>query len=292
MPSVRGAKRAAAAAAIPFEQDQDAPARPLRDHSFVAVDYPLDDRKARDALEHKRDALLKSAATLTLVPDSVKKAPAEVAFAITVANTGTGHYMPGGFAFVRQMWLEVTLTDSAGSVVASSGHLANVGDDLCDSSIVDDPENPMRPLLVGCTTADAQLVNFQQMLMTKIEVARDEGGAIRTGLRGERLLTRATGAKEAVLQELDGGPVPRVRKATGKPTVPLSPGESATFPYRIAVPQGREPTRLEVRLLFRVASPYFLRALGREQPPNEQPKLESLVGELVVTEMGKVAQSL
>jgi hypothetical protein len=47
-----------------------------------------------------------------------------------------------------------------------------------------------------------------------------------------------------------------------------------------------------VRLLFRVASPYFLRALGREQPPNETPRLEALIPELVVTEMGKVSVEL
>ena len=49
-----------------------------------------------------------------------------------------------------------------------------------------------------------------------------------------------------------------------------------------------KPARLQVRLLFRVASPYFLRALGREQPPGEKPRLEALIPELVVTEMGKV----
>ena len=292
MPSVRGAKRAAAAASIPFEQDQDAPARRLRDHSFVAVDYPLDDRAAREAVAPKREALLASAATLTLPPESVKKSGAEVAFAATVANTGTGHYLPGGFAFVRQMWLEVTIADAAGTALATSGHLAKTDDDLCDASIMDDAENPMRPLLTGCTAVDTELVNFQQMLLDKVEVARDDQGEIRTGLRGERLLARPAGAREAVIQELTGGPVPRTRKATGKPTVPLAPGESATFPYRFAVPEGSTPARLTVRLLFRVASPYFLRALGRDQPPSEAPRLESLVNELVVTEMAKVTASL
>jgi len=292
MPRVRGAQRAASGADIPFEQDQAAPARSLRDHAFVGVDYPLDDRAARDAVAAKREALLASAGTLTVPAGSVKRLANEVAFAATVANTGTGHYLPGGFAFVRQMWLEVTLSDAAGKVLASSGRLAKGDDDLCDASILDDAESPMRPLVTGCAAVDAQLVNFQQMLLDKIEVARDEQGAIRTGLRGERLLARPPGAKEAVIQELAGGPVPRVRKATGKPTVPLAPGESATFPYRLAVPDGSVPARLTVRLLFRVASPYFLRALGRDQPPNETPRLESLVNELVVTEMAKVSAEL
>jgi hypothetical protein len=290
--SVRRAKRAASGASIPFEQDQAAPARSLRDHAFVGVDYPLDDRAARDAIAEKRAALLASAGTLSVPPASVKKSANEVAFDATVANTGTGHYLPGGFAFVRQMWLEVTITDAAGKVLATSGHLSKAFDDLCDASIMDDPESPMRPLLTGCTAVDAELVNFQQMLVDRVEVARDEKGEIRTGLRGERLLARPVGAKEAVLQELAGGPVPRPRKATGKPTVPLAPGESATFPYRIALPAGSTPAHLTVRMLFRVASPYFLRALGRDQPPNETPRLESLVNELVVTEMAKVSAEL
>jgi len=292
MPRVRGGKRAAPGAAIPFEQDQDAPPRILRDHSFVAVDYPLDDPAARKALDRHRTALLASAATLSVPNESVKKTPNDVSFAVSVANSGTGHYLPGGFAFVRQMWLEVTLTDAAGAVLASSGKLQKLEDDLCDASIVDDPENPMRPLLVGCASADASLVNFQQMLVDKIEVARDASGAILTGLRGERLLARSAGSREAVIQELNGGPVPRTRKATGKPVPPLPPGETATFPYRLAVPAGGTPAHLEVRLLFRVASPYFLRALGREQPPGEKPRLETLIGELVVTEMGKIALDL
>jgi hypothetical protein len=292
MPTVRRAQRAASAATIPFEQDQEAPARSLRDHSFVGVDYPLDDRASRDAIAAKRGALLASAGTLSVPPDSVKASTGEVTFAATVANTGTGHYLPGGFAFVRQMWLEVTITDAAGKVLASSGHLRKADDDLCDASIMDDAESPMRPLLSGCTAVDAELVNFQQMLLDKVEVARDEKGEVRTGVRGERLLARPAGAKEAVIQELSGGPVPRARKATGKPTVPLAPGESATFPYRFALPAGSAPAHVAVRMLFRVASPYFLRALGRDQPPNETPRLESLVNELVVTEMAKVSADL
>ncbi len=46
------------------------------------------------------------------------------------------------------------------------------------------------------------------------------------------------------------------------------------------------------RLLFRVASPYFLRALGKDQPPAERPRVEPLVSELEITEMAKVTLDL
>jgi hypothetical protein len=289
MPLVRKAQRAASGAAIPFEQDREAPARSLRDHAFVGVDYPLDDPAARDALARRREALLASAGTLGVVRDDSAKAPDAIGFVATLANTGTGHDLPGGFAFVRQMWLEARVVDAAGRLLASSGVLEHPTDDLCDSTIVDDPESPMRPLLGGCRTADTELVNFQQMLVDRVEVARDAQGNIRLGSRGERLLARAAGSKEAVIQTLDGGPVPRTRKSTGKAVPPLAPGESASFVYRLPIPAGGVPKRVEVRLLFRVASPYFLRALARDQPPAEKPRLDELVSALVVTEMAKAA---
>ena len=292
MPAVRGAKRAAPGASIPFEQDQEAPARVLRDHSFVGVDYPLDDPDAQRAVSHRREALLAGAGTLTIPPASVVRTPEAFAFTATLVNSGTGHNLPGGFAFVRQMWLEVTLADAAGKVLAGSGILERPTDDLCDASVVEDAESAMRPLLTGCQSADASLVNFQQMLVDKVEVLRDATGATLLGSRGERLLARAAGAKEAVIQYLDSGPVPRTRRSTGKPVAPLAPGESASFPYRFALPSGAVPKRLTLRLLFRVASPYFLRALGRDQPPGEKPRLEELVSALVVTEMGKVTLDL
>jgi hypothetical protein len=292
MPIVRGGKRAADGASVPFDQDREAPPRTLRDHAFVAVDYPLDDRKARDRTRKKREALLRGAGSFALPADSVKRSADALSFNLTLTNTGTGHNLPGGFAFVRQMWIEVTLVDAAGQLIDASGKLENPTDDLCDSSIVDNPENPMRPFLSGCKTSDKRLVNFQQMLVDKIEVSRDEGGAVRLGARGENLLQAAEGAKECVIQYLTAGPVPRKRPATGKLTPPLAPGETGTYPYSFPLGPTANPKRLTARLLFRVASPYFLRALGKDQPPAEKPRVDVLVTELEVTEMATVTLDL
>lgn len=284
--------RSASSAVIPLEQDKEAPVRSLRDHAFVGVDYPLDRLDVRDATRKKRDALLASAATLALAPGSVVKKPGALAFTVTVTNSGTGHDLPGGFAFVRQMWLEAVVRGENGAVLASSGVVGSAADDLCDASVVDDPESPVRPFVVGCTRSDPNLVSFQQMLVDEIQVQRDAAGAARTGIRGENLLERAPGAKETVLQELTGGPVARVRPSTGKPTPPLSPGETGTYPYALAVPPGSAPKRLEVRLLFRVAAPYFLRALGQGQAPAEKVRLVTLPAALEVTEMARLDQPL
>jgi hypothetical protein len=292
MPVVVKAGRSASSAVIPLEQDKEAPPRSLRDHAFVGVDYPLDHPGVRDATKSKRDALLASAATLAVVPGSLAKKPGTLSFTVSVTNSGTGHNLPGGFAFVRQMWLETVVFAENGSVLSSSGVVANPADDLCDASVLDDPESPVRPFASGCATSDPSLVSFQQMLVDKIQIVRDASGAAKAGIRGENLLERAPGAKEAVIQELTGGPVPRVRPSTGKPTTPLTPGETGTYPYVLAVPAGAAPRRLEVRLLFRVAAPYFLRALGQGQAPGERVRLATLPGALEVTEMAKVTLSL
>jgi len=184
------------------------------------------------------------------------------------------------------------VTNGSRRVLAQSGVLENAANDLCDASILDDRENPMRPLLVGCRRSDPALVNFQQQLVDRIEIARDASGNAKLGVRGENLLEAARGAKEVVLQFLDSGPVPRVRPATKKPTVPLVPDESASFPYTFTFAPDETPARLTVRLLMRVAPPYFLRALGSGQPPNEKPRVETLVSALEAMEMNKVEVDL
>lgn len=289
---VKGKGRAADGADVPFEQDQDAPERTLHDHSFVAVDYPLDVPKAREATRARREALLRRAATVSVPKEKVAQKPGSVAFSVDITNSGTGHNLPGGFAFVRQMWFEVVLTDAAGRTLAQSGVLKNVADDLCDASVVDDRENPMRPFVVGCRRSDPSLVSFQQQLVDRIQIVRDESGNPKLGVRGENLLEAAPGAKEVVLQFLDSGPVPRTRPSTKKPTVPLVPAESASFPYTFTFSAEETPARLTVRLLMRVAPPYFLRALASGQPPNEKPRVDAFVGELEAMEMAKVVVDL
>lgn len=44
---------------------------------------------------------------------------------VDVHNVGAGHKIPTGTPYIRIMWLEVTVTDEAGKVVYSSGHVDN-----------------------------------------------------------------------------------------------------------------------------------------------------------------------
>lgn len=254
--------RAAEHAAIPFEQDGQAPPRRVHDHSFVGADYPLDDNAAKLALRPAREALLRGAAALTLVPDSLKSSANSLGFAVQVSNVGTGHNLPGGFAFVRQMWLEVSLLDAAGAVLDGSGRVANVADDLCDASILDDPQNPMRPSLEGCSKSDPLLVNFQQMLVDTAQPKSGPSGTPLLDTRGEALLEGAPGARETAIQTLTAGATPRIRPFDKKPTTPLAAGEAHVFPYLFQRSAGNAVAKLRVRLMFRASPPYFLRALG------------------------------
>jgi len=270
--------RAAEYAAIPFEQDGQAPPRQVHDHSFVGADYPLDDVASQQALKPAREALLRSAASLTLVPDSLKLSANSLSFAVQVANVGAGHNLPGGFAFVRQMWLEVSLLDAAGGVIDSSGRVAHGSDDLCDSSVVDDAQNPVRAFAKGCQKGDPLLVNFQQMLVDNAQIKRGPSGAPLVDNRGEALLERAPGALETVIQTLNAGPTPRVRPFDKKPTTTLVAGEAHAFPYAFALNSNSPVKSLRVRLMFRASPPYFLRALG----------VTNLADNLELTEMARL----
>jgi hypothetical protein len=291
MPVVQGT-RAAESALIPLEQDGDAPPRRLRSHRFIAVDYPIDNPTVRDESRPAREALLRSAGSLSLVEGSVSVSDTRVGFDVSLQNTGTGHNLPGGFAFVRQMWLEVTLLNAQGQALAASGQVLRPTDDLCDGSILDDPNSSMKELLVGCAGTDRKLVNFQQMLMDKVELLRDSNGVVELDLRREPKLRAAPGAKEAVVQFLTGGPVPRVRPSTGKPNPPLIVGEQRSFPYSFDIPAASSPARVRVRLLFRAVPPYFLRALAKTQTPSDGPSLNGLIGNLEINEMARVEATI
>ncbi len=291
MPLVKGS-RAAESALIPLEQDGDAPARKLRSHRFIAVDYPLDEPAVRDESRPVRESLLQRAGTLSIVDTSLNVTDTRVTFDVSVQNTGTGHNLPGGFAFVRQMWIEVGLFNRQGQVVTSSGWLRQPTNDLCDGTILDDPNNGMKEFVVGCTSTDRQLVSFQQMLMDKIELFRDANGIVQLDLRNEPKLRAAPGSKEAIVQFLTGGPVPRVRPSTGKPTPPLIVGEQRAFPYSFELPSGSGVEKLRVRLLFRAVPPYFLRALGKTQTPADGQNLNGVVGNLEINEMARVEAAL
>jgi MFS family permease len=247
-----------------FERDADPPRRDVHDHAFVGVDYPLDGIDKSDPQRPAREALLQRAARLEarLVPGGTLE--------VAITNSGSGHNMPTGLAFARQLWLEVKAFDDKGTLVFSSGVLAKPSDDLCDDDTLREAE--MKPFVVGCAAADPQLVNFQQKLLDDIDTERDRDGQLR--------VVAGRNAKESVLQRLRGGVVARRRPIDGQLQDPIAPETIRSYTYSLP-PETRAVT---VRLLFRIFPPYFLRALASGAKKGE-PDLAALAQNLLVSEM-------
>jgi hypothetical protein len=281
MPVVPDTVRVAERASLVTEQDRRAPAREVHDHGFVGVDYPLDEVSVNDPQRPRRELLLRSAARLELDPPPAIR-NGELVIGVAITNAGVGHDLPSGFAFARQMWLEVQVAGD-GRALLASGVLAKSSDDLCDAGTLDDPDSTARRFVVGCTASDKLLVNFQQKLLDRVTVDRDPSGAPRLDARGETRAVAAPGAKEAWLQHLTAGAVPRVRPVDGAVLSPMAPDETRRFVYRVPLGGARHVTA-SVRLLFRSLAPYMLRALGAGQAP-EEVQLAPLCENLQVTEM-------
>jgi hypothetical protein len=283
MPTLAGVTRVAERASLVSEQDHEAPRREAHDHSFTGVDYPLDEVARKDPNRAAREALLRSAARLDVDPAAMVVKAGQLSLAVAITNVGVGHNLPSGFAFARQMWLEVRVVGDSNRLIFASGVLARSSDDLCDAGTVDDPGNPVKPFVVGCRASDPQLVSFQQKLVDRIDVERDSAGVPKVKANGDLVPIAAKGASETWLQHLTAGAISRVRPSDGAVLAPITPNETRTHRYAIDVRNQARAT-VTVRLLFRSIPPSMLRALGSGQAAGEIP-LAPLVDNLQIVEM-------
>jgi Cytochrome c554 and c-prime len=289
MPVVPGLKQAADGASAPFTVDYPPPDRQVHDHGFVGVDYPLDTVAKRDPQKPKRAALLASAATFTVDTVKVDAQNLNVKFAI---QNQTGHNLPTGFAFARQMWIELVVKDGA-STIFTSGLLAKGDDDLCDNGTFGEASNPLRSSVIGCTQVDQQLVNIQLKLVDKIAALADAAGQPAKDEGGDNILIQSSGGSETYIQFFTGGGVARQRPSDKTNMGPLRPLQRKTYGYVVPLPKQVRNGTFTARLLFRNLPPYWIRAMGREQKPGttDGPQLGPLVPNLQTVEMAKVAGS-
>lgn len=105
---------------------------PIRDgihrHTFVGVDIPLVDFPGSDEMVAAVDQLLKNAITMTVTAPTHIPENQEFVVKIDINNDRTGHRVPSGTIFERQMWLEVVVEDATGQVVFMSGGLDDNSD--------------------------------------------------------------------------------------------------------------------------------------------------------------------
>jgi hypothetical protein len=266
-----------------------APPRQLHDHTFIGVDTDLADPTTQAPTLQARTALLQSAVTFFIDPTSINTDGDNggLTFNLVAANTGAGHNVPSGFAFARQMWIQLEVSNLVGIPVFVSGELANTHtDDLCDPDSLNEFGNPM-PLFFQnstdplCLVQDFELTTFQQKLVNLAVAALDA-----TDPFDPAGLTKAVQVgNETWLQFLLGGVVARTRDdfngqvvATLKPAVGVAGLAAFTQTFQYSVSQdlldqlnGGSASGLSIQasLMFRPLPPYFVRALGSQQPATE-----------------------
>ncbi len=290
MPVVPGLKNVAEGAVAPFTVDYPPPARKLHDHSFVGVDYPLDTVVKRDPQKAKRAALLQGAAAFAV--DTAQADAQNLTLRLSLENR-TGHNLPTGFAFARQMWIELVVKDGSNAALFSSGVLTKNDDDLCDGATFGDAANPLRTLVQNCREVDTQLVNIQLKLVDKIAVAANSAGQLLKDEGGESVLSQAREGNETYLQFLTGGGVARTRPSDKATMAPLRPLQRRAYAYAIPLPKSVRNGTFSARLLFRNLPPYWVRAMAKEQKPGtaDGPQLAPLVANLQIVEMAKLTGS-
>lgn len=107
----------------------DGPTRTLHDHRFVSIDVPLvtDFWSADEAADRaeRTEAFLTGIAALEL---EATPGDGELDVVLTVDNLLDGHSLPTGSTFIRELWVELVVTDADGAVVYETGTLDENGD--------------------------------------------------------------------------------------------------------------------------------------------------------------------
>jgi hypothetical protein len=241
-----------------------APIRTVHDHKFAGVDYPLDEyAQGKDPQKFARRELLQGSIAgdppASLTVQNVNFDGSNLSFDVEIVNVNGGHDLPTGFAFMRQMWLEVIVKDKNKIPLATSGALQDPDHDLCDHDTLFDN---LGPNLQGCQNniPDGQLVNFQTKLVDFVTL--QNGVLVQDPVKGH----------ETWLQFQTGGAVARSRPADvaaglGQFTLaPIKPFEQRSFHYTFSFPQQHQPITLSTKLLFRNLPPYFMRRLAQSAP--------------------------
>ncbi len=121
----------------------------LHHHTFIGVDVALTDFPDRQENLDRAAALLRGSASLYVAARDTAVAGDTVTVSVTVDNDRTGHSLPSGTSFSRQMWIEIVATDATQNTIYISGDLDANGD-LRDRNSALDPNGD--PDLVNYTT--------------------------------------------------------------------------------------------------------------------------------------------
>jgi hypothetical protein len=268
-----------------------APVRANHSHAFLGVDYNLSPGyyeqagmapDARELVLKDRAAFLRSAASLAISP--AKPANGKLSVLVSVESNLVGHSLPTGFAFARQMWLEVSARTATGKQVCladvtvkgktikaqcASGQVDSSQAELttCDPLALADlglksSKNDERVQLDPASVApldrcDPWLANFQKILT---DGDPDGDGVFREvpyqSLRADIVKTRVRVSDQQAMDALN-------------PTLIVNgqPRNAASFEYIFDLSglQGQDVI-VTATLHFRHLPPYFIRALDGKYP--------------------------
>jgi hypothetical protein len=112
------------------------PDRPnIFSHEFVGANFTVTRLLGADRHAGIAEARLKSAARLDLFPPKEAVRGDIARLKVRVNNVGAGHNLPTSLTEVRQMWLDVTVTDAGGREVYRSGAL-DAAHDLAEGTVL------------------------------------------------------------------------------------------------------------------------------------------------------------
>ncbi|MBW2594046.1 MAG: hypothetical protein JRE58_13795, partial [Deltaproteobacteria bacterium] len=115
--------------------DDGPPRKHINTHYFVGANALVtglakNETHAKMAIER-----LENAADLELIRSDTYPKGGLSQIGVKVINSGAGHYLPTGITEIRQMWLDIRITDKNGKVVFRSGHL-DAGGNIDKSAVL------------------------------------------------------------------------------------------------------------------------------------------------------------
>ncbi|MBK9247873.1 MAG: hypothetical protein IPM69_07130 [Ignavibacteria bacterium] len=98
-------------------------------HTMVGVDVPLTEFPGRDETIAEIAAMLTYSVQMDVIaPKTVQSQDSSISMQVVIQNILTGHNIPSGAIFERQMWLEIIAQDEKGDTLFASGMLDKNGD--------------------------------------------------------------------------------------------------------------------------------------------------------------------
>lgn len=258
-----------------------APDRERQSHTFVGVDYDLSPGRFTPEqfkrIQEGRQALLQSAATL-FIDVNRKEEDNTLTASVTIRNNLVGHSLPTGFAFARQMWLEVSAQTTDAEPVCLTEPIIN-GIPVkaqCASGVIKTPRENLPtcdPLAIGSKPS-----KFDEVVVLNRESIAPADQCDPWLTNFQKILTEPIGNVffEVPYQTPAADIVKiRVRPSDGQAMDAINSTilvngkvrDSATFDYVFNATEfsGREVIITAV-LHFRHLPPYFLRALDGLYP--------------------------